>query len=433
MWTAAATILLAGGVGVVANAARSGDAVASACSKDRARAVVNGVTYKTRVYLVQEGMGPAVTADNTRVRLSVKANLMTDGRTGASFPFEFPNPYQATLNPKNDGGSIVGFDVGMFPVIGGGAGQQDGFTKDSTRLLCIPPEEGYGSKALPGIPANSTLLIEMKLLEILPPTPTLHCKPHAEPVEHCPGGLACPPSGVCPAPPAPAPPPGPPPGPPLPPAPPSGKCLGGLVAGDCQAWTDIYDATGGANWIACSDKRLDPCSCESGVDPISGLHHAEITCTTTTQDTRITSFALGPNNLIGSIPASISNLTKLDEFGIFANPGLAGSVIPSTIGLVANPTLRRAHLYGNGFVGEIPASMGRLVSLEKLMLCENSLNGSIPASFANLTKMKDLELHHNQLTGLVPVLDFAGIDQQCSLDAKGASPRGPSSPKITGE
>ena len=84
MWTAAATILLAGGVGVVADAARSGDAVASACSKDRARAVVNGVTYKTRVYLVQEGMGPAVTADNTRVRLSVKANLMTDGRTGAA-------------------------------------------------------------------------------------------------------------------------------------------------------------------------------------------------------------------------------------------------------------------------------------------------------------------------------------------------------------
>ena len=170
----------------------------------------------------------------------------------------------------------------------------------------------------------------------------------------------------------------------------------------------------GQNWTCCSDKRLDPCSCNNGpVDPENGLHRAEIVCTTTTVDTRITSFDLGPNNLVGSIPASIGGLTKLNEFGIFTNPGkgtarlsghpwlrsgrttrardsstvrgvggaengsnhrddenvgLAGSVIPSTIGKLANPGLRRAHLYQNGFGGTIPPSIGELTSLQKLML-----------------------------------------------------------------
>ena len=50
------------------------------------------------------------------------------------------------------------------------------------------------------------------------------------------------------------------------------------------------------------------------------------------------------------------------------NAGLAGSVIPSTIGRLANPGLRRAHLYQNGFGGTIPPSIGELTSLQKLML-----------------------------------------------------------------
>jgi hypothetical protein len=261
-------------------------------------AVVNGVQYKTKVFLVQAGDGPAATADNTRVKLSVKANLVANGGTGPSFPFEFANPYQMTKDPAKDGGMIVGFDVGLWPSPQPGrcpgGGPECGFTKESTRLLCIPPEEGFGATPLPGIPANSTLLIEVKLLEILPPSPPVHCSPHAS-RQHCPGGVPCPASGVCPLPPAPAPPPPPPPPapPPGPPAPPTGRCLGGLVKADCQAWADLYDATGGGNWTACSDKRLDPCSCEGAVEPHSGLQRASVACTTTTLDTRMTSLDLG--------------------------------------------------------------------------------------------------------------------------------------------
>jgi len=34
------------------------------------------------------------------------------------------------------------------------------------RRLTIPPHLAYGSRAMPGIPANSTLVFDIKLLEI---------------------------------------------------------------------------------------------------------------------------------------------------------------------------------------------------------------------------------------------------------------------------
>lgn len=34
------------------------------------------------------------------------------------------------------------------------------------RRLTVPPSAAYGSRGLPGIPANSTLVFDVKLLEI---------------------------------------------------------------------------------------------------------------------------------------------------------------------------------------------------------------------------------------------------------------------------
>lgn len=315
-------------------------------------------------------------------------------------------------------------------------------TKGSTRVLCIPPEEGYGATAHVGIPGNSTIVLEIKCeeIELPPPAPKgLPCNPRAKPLERCPGGKPCPPTGECPFPPAPP----APPSPPVPPAPSptptrGSKCANSsglsstLSAGDCQAWIDVFDATGGTNWSACSGNRLDPCSCRGPVEPTTGLHKATVVCETAAAlgGTRITSLDLGPNNLTGSIPASIGSLTKLIEFGIFENPGLAGSSIPVSIGLLTG--VRRAHLYLNNLAGTIPSSIGNMTGLEKLMLNDNHLTGSIPASLSKLTRITDLELHHNRLTGSVPELDFGSIDEQCSLDAVGVPNRLPGDPPTTG-
>lgn len=340
------------------------------------------------------------------------------------FTFVYPDPYEFTIPPDANGALIVGLDVGSY-----------GMTTDSTRVLCIPPAEGYGAAARAGVPANSTIVLEIKCKEIdLPADPKgIPCNPHAKPAEHCPDDKPCPPSGVCPVSPAPPAPPSPPIPPTPPPKPiPGSKCAGSLAAADCQAWIDIFDATGGSKWIACSDKRLDPCSCNGPVDPTTGLHRAEIVCQSTAAlgGTRITYLVLGPNHLAGSIPDSIGSLTELTEFGIFENPGLAGASIPSSIGLLT--AVNRVHLYENGLAGTIPPSIGNMTNLQKLMLNDNHLTGSIPATLSNLAKITDLELHHNRLTGIVPALDFASLTEQCSLDALGAPSRLPGDPPTTG-
>ncbi len=54
-----------------------------------------------------------------------------------------------------DGQVIKGWDVGIIGMSAGGE-----------RRLTIPAHLAYGSKALPGIPANSQLIFDLKLLGI---------------------------------------------------------------------------------------------------------------------------------------------------------------------------------------------------------------------------------------------------------------------------
>ncbi|KAI3441069.1 LRRNT_2 domain-containing protein, partial [Psidium guajava] len=59
-------------------------------------------------------------------------------------------------------------------------------------------------------------------------------------------------------------------------------------------------------------------------------------------------------------------------------------------------------LSGNGFVGEIPSSIGSLKELHLLNLSNNAITGSIPSSLADLTKLEALDLSSNELTGKIP-------------------------------
>ena len=96
-----------------------------------------------------------------------------------------------------------------------------------------------------------------------------------------------------------------------------GKGSGGhnsslLPQEECDAWIDFYDATGGPNWSYCSDTRFDPCYCgyvlcytDQIESPVSVTH--------------ITGLRLGPTNLNGTLPASMSNLKRLVFFKIESN------------------------------------------------------------------------------------------------------------------
>ncbi len=113
---------------------------------------------------------------------------------------------------------------------------------------------------------------------------------------------------------------------------------------------------------------------------------------------RVTRLALNRNNLIGNIPASIGNLETLQYLNLSENQ-LNGH-IPGTIGDLIH--LKDLYLYENNLNGHIPPSIGNLAELYRLGLSDNQLSGSIPKSIGNLAGLNTLSLEHNQLSGSIP-------------------------------
>ena len=59
-------------------------------------------------------------------------------------------------------------------------------------------------------------------------------------------------------------------------------------------------------------------------------------------------------------------------------------------------------LYNNQLTGSIPPEIGNLTNLTYLNLGINQLTGSIPPEIGNLTNLVQLGLYENQLTGEIP-------------------------------
>ncbi|CAL9002474.1 unnamed protein product [Prunus brigantina] len=97
-----------------------------------------------------------------------------------------------------------------------------------------------------------------------------------------------------------------------------------------------------------------------------------VTCNHST--TRVLSLNLEAQNLGGSIPPSIGNLTHLT----WINLGI------------------------NNFHGQIPQEMGRLRSLQYLNLSYNSFSGNIPTNISHCTQLSVLDLFSNDIIGVIP-------------------------------
>ena len=116
------------------------------------------------------------------------------------------------------------------------------------------------------------------------------------------------------------------------------------------------------------------------------------------QLTELRTLSLFRNQLTGSLPVSIINLTKLTTVSLYLNQ-LSGE-IPTDIGNLT--ALRSLHLGLNDFQGSIPASLGNLTNIIFLNIAGNELEGTIPRELANLTKVTQLSIGSNNLSGKIP-------------------------------
>ena len=173
---------------------------------------------------------------------------------------------------------------------------------------------------------------------------------------------------------------------------------------DRPALMALYDSTDGANWDDNTNWNTT-----ATLDTWYGV--------VTDTDGRVDSLILRDNNLDGSIPAELGNLSKMWKLALSDN-NLQGS-IPTELGNLSS-SLAVLELSNQGYetvdfvdgklvivrkgglTGTIPTSFADLDKLQVLSLEDNQLTGTIPSGLDSLTAMEVLHLQNNQLSGPIP-------------------------------
>ena len=105
------------------------------------------------------------------------------------------------------------------------------------------------------------------------------------------------------------------------------------------------------------------------------------------------------NNLEGTLPASLQNLSQLKVLELSFNK--INGALPSSLGNLNQ--LEVLALNGNNLEGTIPASLGDLKNLRKLHLSSNSLTGMLPDTINQLYNLTVFNVFQNNLSGDLPV------------------------------
>ncbi len=163
-----------------------------------------------------------------------------------------------------------------------------------------------------------------------------------------------------------------------------------------DALVALYNSTNGGSWTDNTNWLVGhEVDTWFGVNVVNG-HVSEVN--------------LNSNNLVGTIPSSISALSELVGLRLYDN-SLTGS-IPTSIGTMSN--LSVLYLSSNGLTGGIPSQLSNLTLLQFLELGDNPLGGSIPASLSSLVNLRSITLNSAGLSGNIPDI-FGGMTQLTSL------------------
>ncbi|NEU70052.1 hypothetical protein GK091_24450 [Spirosoma agri] len=178
---------------------------------------------------------------------------------------------------------------------------------------------------------------------------------------------------------------------------------------DYSTLVDLFNATKGYSWVNRTNWLV-------GCDPCQWYG---VGCN---EQGRVTILNLPDNNLIGTLPASLSALSSLKELNVSGN-GLSGE-IPPGLGKLTDLTI--LYMPVNSLTGTIPAELGNLTKLQELYLGGNRLTGVIPSNLRKLSSLGILFLDYNQLSGGIPAW-LSELSNLTALDLSG-NPLGGSIP-----
>ncbi|XP_061988449.1 MDIS1-interacting receptor like kinase 2-like isoform X3 [Rosa rugosa] len=125
----------------------------------------------------------------------------------------------------------------------------------------------------------------------------------------------------------------------------------------------------------------------------------------------LTNSGIPGNNITGTIPPEIGNLTQLQLLNLSSNH-LVGN-IPVELGRLTS--LGKLILKDNQLSGGIPQELGSLTELEYLDLSTNKLSQSIPSSLGNFLKLHHINASNNKLSQKIP-FQFRSLTQLSVLD-----------------
>ncbi len=151
---------------------------------------------------------------------------------------------------------------------------------------------------------------------------------------------------------------------------------------DSLALVDLYNSTNGPNWSNNTNWLSS--------SPINTWYGVTIGAN------RVVKLILYNNNLTGTIPISIGNMTNLVNL-LLDNNNLSGSIPDSITNLI---NLTYLYLYNNQLTGGLPLQIGKLNMLQDLRINNNLFNAALPSSMVNLTVLQTLWIQNNSFTSL---------------------------------
>lgn len=157
-----------------------------------------------------------------------------------------------------------------------------------------------------------------------------------------------------------------------------------------SALIDLYNSAGGPSW----DDR-------TGWSQGAAAANCDI-CTwygiTCDNQENVIGIDLFNNNLVGTVPSSLSTLTKLRTLKLMNN-NLSGSF---PVFWASFPDMSFVDLSNNGFTGTMPLSIATMSKLNTLYIENNNMSGALLPEIANLALINVYWTKDNNFTGCYP-------------------------------